>query len=479
MKYPIQIKTALLPGLIASALVLSACGGSGSGSSDDDAALLDSTSSRGLITGFGSVYVNGVKYETDDAEFDVDDDSSATQAALSVGQFVTVTGSIDDNGKTGQASLISYENELQGPIKNKTPDSADPSIGTMDVLGRQIQINLNTRFDDGLTFVDFNNGDFAEISGFTTADGITATYIELQNDTEVETVGEIAMLDVVPGTFEIFGFTVAYDGNTELEDNITLADGLYVEVKGELDPLDDTRLIAGKIEAEDDGKGEDEDEEELQGIVSNYNPDTNTFNLGAVKVDASTAELKPASLDLGSVPAPEVEVEGHWLDGVLIAEEVEQKGRKIKIDATLSAVGTETVTFTFNDIDVVVRVNQQTELEDDISDTDLLIGGLSTGDYVEMEAFSDGSGDINAVELKRDNPGKIRIQAPVEAFDKATKMVTLLGISFDLTNTISYEDDDDNLLSFDQFYDALSEGVFIKLKDDDSNGEFEKAELED
>ena len=66
----------------------------------------------------------------------------------------------------------------------------------------------------------------------------------------------------------------------------------------------------------------------------------------------------------------------------------------------------------------------------------------------------------------------------VETADKATQMVTLLGIDFDLT-AASYEDDDDNTLSIDDFYAELDEGVFIKIKDGDNNGVFEKAELED
>ena len=181
MENTVQKKSVLLSGLIATALVLTGCGGSGSDSSTD---LVASTSSRGLITGFGSVYVNGVKYETDDAEFDVDDDKKSNQSALRVGQFVTVTGSIDDGGKTGHASHISYENELQGPIKNKIPDPTDLTgeTGTMEVLGRLVTVDADTKIDDGLTFVDLADNNFVEISGFTTDTGITATYIELQND---------------------------------------------------------------------------------------------------------------------------------------------------------------------------------------------------------------------------------------------------------------------------------------------------------
>ena len=471
MEKPTLTKSILLPGLIASALVITGCGGGGSSSDPED-----TTGSRGIITGFGSVYVNGVKYETDDAEFEVDD-ASATEDDLRVGMVVTVSGEIDDNGTTGRASSITYDNELKGPISAITPD-ADPTIKTLTVLGQQVLVNANTTFDDdhGFSFDNMVVGDVVEVSGFQTANGLTATHIEKQDDDgEIEITGKIANL--TDTSFTIKGFNITYDGNTEIDDDVTLANDLYVEVEGVLDGAG-TTLLAEEIEVEDDGKGEDMDEFEVQGIVSDYDPVTKTFNLGTITVNATNAELKPTSLDLGSVPAPEVEVEGFWLDGVLIADEIEQKGRKIKINATLSAVGTETVTFTFNGTDVIVRVNQQTELEDDINDVDIVLADLSAGDYVEMEAFSDGSADINAIELERDNPDEVRIQAPLEAFDKATQMVTLLGIDFDLTAS-SYEDDDDNPLTVDAFYAELAEGVFIKLKDTDSNGVIDKAELED
>jgi len=476
MEHPIPIKSILLPGLIASALALSACGGGGGGGSDD--ANADTTSSRGLITGFGSVYVNGVKYETDDAEFEVDDDANSSEDDLRVGMVVTVNGEIDDNGTTGHASSIWYDNELKGPISAITPD-ADPTVKTLTVLGQQVLVNANTTFDDdhGFSFASMVVGDVVEVSGFQTANGLTATHIEKQDDDdEIEIVGSIENL--TDTSFTIKGFNISYDGNTEVDEDVSLANGLYVEVEGVLDGLG-TTLLAEEIEVEDDDEGEDMDEFEIQGIVSNYDPVAKTFNLGAIKVDASNAELEPSSLDLGSDPAPEVEVEGYWLDGVLIADEIEQKGRKIKIQAPLSAVGTDTVTFNFNGQDVIVRVNQQTELEDDITDNDIILTDLSAGDYVEMEAFNDGSADINAIELKRKTAeDEIEIKAPVEDFNEATTMITLLGINFDLT-AANFEDDDDNTLSTAAFYAELSEGVFIELKDEDSNGVFDKAELED
>ena len=58
---------------IASAVMLG-CGGSG-----DSGTTTGSTdiTTVGAITGFGSVYVNGVKYETDNAEYEVEDEVHA------------------------------------------------------------------------------------------------------------------------------------------------------------------------------------------------------------------------------------------------------------------------------------------------------------------------------------------------------------------------------------------------------------------
>ncbi len=103
---------------------------------------------------------------------------------------------------------------------------------------------------------------------------------------------------------------------------------------------------------------------------------------------------------------------------------------------------------------------------------------LSAGDFIELEAFDDGSGVINAVEIERKAPDEIKIVGPVEAWDEASRSVTLLGIDFDLS-AATYENELEQNISAAAFYGALSQGEFVKIKDADSNGVFEKAELDD
>ena len=464
-----------------SILLASGCGGGGgsdsvtssAGGTGSDASVV----SRGIITGFGSVYVNGVRYHTDVTRFTIDDDKG-DESDLKVGMIVTVMGSSHGDGE-GSADSIVYDNELKGPVSLITPDpSGDVTRTTLTILGQAVLVTADTTIDDdgGLTFDSIALNDVLEVSGYVTETGFTATHIEKQdNDLEIEIKGHIKNLTA--NSFTIGGFAISYDGTTKLDDIEALADGLFVEVEGQLDGAG-TTLIAGEIEGEEEGFEDDTDEAEIKGVISAYNAADDTFMLQGQKVDASGAELEPTSLVLAD--GVTVEAEGYVSNGVLIADEVEQKGRKVKIQANLSAVGKPagTVSFNFNATDVVVRVNVGTEIEDDNTGNDLLLAELSVGDFVELEGFEEIPGVINAVEIKRVGPDEISIVAPLEDFDGIAMSVKLLGIEFDLT-AASFEDGNDNSLSASEFFDALVVGDFIKIKDDDSNAVFDKAELDD
>ncbi len=463
-----RIATAVI---LFSAIALTAgCGGS----SDDDDSTETSVVSRGVITGFGSVYVNGRRYATDAASFRVDD-TVGSETDLRVGMIATVRGYSDDGGRSWRARRVSYDNELKGPVSSITPDLADPTRKTLIVLGQRVLINSKTRFDDDhdLTFDSLAVGDVLEIDGYHGPDGLVATYVEKQeDDSEFEIKGRIEKL--IGDRFEIRGLPVVFDSTTDLDGIKAVVEGLYVEVEGRLDSLG-TTLLAQSIEREDDDF-DDADELEIEGMIMEFDRSTKIFKIGEQRVDAATAELMPASLELADGLI--VEVEGHLVGGVLIAEEVKQRGKKIEIDAPLAAVGDDTVTFTFNGIDIVARVGAGTELEDDTGNPVFSLADFAPGDFVEFEAFADGSGVLNAVEIEREAPDEIAIEAPVEALDRDNRAVTLLGVEFDLS-AARFENAADVEISAGAFFDALDIGVFIEIEDADRNGVFDKAELED
>ena len=129
--------------------------------------------SQGPITGFGSIFVNGVEFDTSGATI-LRDGAPVTQNDLRIGMVVTVDGSI--NGSSGTAATVTYAKELEGPISQKT------NANTLAVLGQTVIVDNLTKIDvsgiSNASINDLQTGDKVEVSGFVSADcSIHSTYI--------------------------------------------------------------------------------------------------------------------------------------------------------------------------------------------------------------------------------------------------------------------------------------------------------------
>ena len=124
---------------LAAAIMVSGCGGG-----TDTAGIGGSGYiSSGSVTGFGSVFVNGVEFKTNSAIFDVEDNIDATQADLRVGMVVQVEGTINSDGVTGTATGIQYSDDIEGPISNDPAlnENADGTEKTLTILGKTVIIS--------------------------------------------------------------------------------------------------------------------------------------------------------------------------------------------------------------------------------------------------------------------------------------------------------------------------------------------------
>ena len=102
---------------LAAAALLGACGGGGGDTAGVGTGGTGSFS-VGTVTGFGSVFVNGIRYEDNGARL-VDDDGTVKVLGtddnpLKVGMVVEVTGSVDDSGTVRSATQIAYGAEIKG-----------------------------------------------------------------------------------------------------------------------------------------------------------------------------------------------------------------------------------------------------------------------------------------------------------------------------------------------------------------------------
>jgi hypothetical protein len=409
---------------IAAVIGLTACGGSGEGSDSTASSpvMSGSTITTGVITGFGSVFVDGVEFETDDSSFSLDDgdDGVENEDGLAVGMVVTVTGTVHADGKTGSARHIEFDDELEG-IVNTNSVGAE-GTGTMTVMGQTVIVKTITIFESDVAGIDSIDkvaaGNVVEVSGYSSGDGsVYATRIEVKlamhAGEEIEVKGIVSNLEA--SRFDIGGLTV--DFSSALFDdslpNGTLGNGQYVEVKSTAGFSLDNQLIASEIELQDDGdmelEGDEGDEAELNGIVTAVSPDT-AFEVGGRTVIITMATSFEHGNPGDIMPGVYLEVEGELnAEGELVADEIELAIEDdIEIQGTVEAVNDPPGSVTL--LGEIIHVNASTLLIDKQDEAGLLpehffgLDDLNSGDYLEIDAYLDpDSGKLIAVKLERDD----------------------------------------------------------------------------
>lgn len=327
-----QLKLNVIGLAVAVALGLTACGNSAPTTS----AAKKTTS--GQITGFGSVFVNGVEYDTASASVAMKGAASA-ESNLKIGMVVKVNGSLNANGTTGVASTVSFADEAEGFVTGLF----DSVTSTLKVMGQTVHITKDTIIDSDIvgtaapTAATLAVGDRVEVSGYSAANGeIYATRIALKPAaTEIELKGVVSALDAVNKHFMLGALLVNYDTATILNVGTGLVDGLYVEVKFlsanalvGLQSISPT-LLASKIAIEDDGKkgeqGAEDEEGEVQGtITSGLVNSAFTLNGQAITVNSATKyEDGKTNSTADIVVGLKAEVEGSYnASGDLVATKV-------------------------------------------------------------------------------------------------------------------------------------------------------------
>jgi len=137
-RYGLRPLTAVLLPLAAAALV--ACGGGGGGSSSGTGTGTGggaaSSFARGTITGFGSIFVNGVEYDTSHATIKDDDGNVQNESALHLGMTVEVSGTdaTGANGMSGATTVI-FNSSIVGPV-----GSIDTAASTLTLFGQTVDV---------------------------------------------------------------------------------------------------------------------------------------------------------------------------------------------------------------------------------------------------------------------------------------------------------------------------------------------------
>ncbi len=295
--------------------------------------------SVGKITEFGSVWVNGIEFDTTGAKIIKDgvsvlevvtDDKDEPPIYLRRGMIVIVRGEFSPDGMTGKASSIEFSDNLEGPI---TAGSIDMYNQTFEVLGQTVKVDVDTVFDEIIGFAGLRDGNIVEVSGFVDATGIIhASYISLKSETFEGHGAEIELKGIIThnpdtGKFTIGSLTIDFlSEGLETAARNAADNGLFVEVKSSAGVIDGV-LIATEIDIEEKGHHVEAGHEfEVEGYVTVESVLTDgMFKLEGQSVQITSNTIFESGASIADIVVDvKLEVEG-TVDafGVLVADKIE------------------------------------------------------------------------------------------------------------------------------------------------------------
>lgn len=312
-------RTALL-GIAGAVAEMAGCGGGGTGVAGLSSGGTGSFTS-GTITGFGSIIVNGIRYNNDTATVLGSDDSVSSNPALQLGMVVNIEGSavtpaISATGlPTATAYRITYGSEWIGPVSNRTGTS-------FEILGHTVDILATTFFGGAVQQLsDLRDTHFVEVYGYVDqVDGhIQASRIDVSTTqpSAYRLSGAISQINLTSGTANLGQTAISWSAPTTLPSGLSSGD--FVRVVLNPTPVGAV-WTATRIEPVSSPLSRlstDHDyEAEIHGSITAYQSSAN-FTVNGIMVNASTAQIT-GSLAVGV----QVEVEGSIRSGQLVATRV-------------------------------------------------------------------------------------------------------------------------------------------------------------
>jgi Domain of unknown function (DUF5666) len=433
-----KLKQILLAAVITAVAV--ACGSSGSSMSQSSGNT--PLMATGVITGFGSIYLNGKHFQTTHAAIRKNR-KAVDQSQLAVGEVARIKASMNQTDGTEDADEVDVEEVVVGPI-SAIDTTAGMGMATITVLGQTVKVNAGTSLSKSIPDIgSLKAGDVIAVDGLVDSNGdIAATRIDKDNgNSPYQVVGTVSNLDTMH-KFKINNLTVDYTGATLTGfTGGAPSNGDVVEVQGTM--LDSTTSPTPTLTATVVDRQMTDQEEagnngniELEGLITTFTSATD-FVVGEQKVTttSSTEYRNGTAADLAK--DVKVEVEGTISSGVLTATVVtfeHNGGVELQAQANVSG-GTLTL------LGVQVTVNSSTRFEDNSSSAMAMfnLSNVSTGDTIRVRGFQSpaGSGPVVATRLEREPPSMtVIVKGPFMA--GTSPDFTVLGITIDASKaTIS------------------------------------------
>lgn len=395
-----RVALVLGPGLLA--LSIAACGGGGGVAGVGTGGT--GSFAVGSIGAFGSIIVNGVRFEDETAQVFDADGQTRTRADLKLGMVVEVLATELVPGdsspqRTAQAEVIRYASEVLGPV-----ELVDLTHRRLTVLGQRVDVPEGAVIDVNgelrtLETADFEPGQVVQVYGYLNVLGngrYTATRIErvAAPVAAYQVRGTVRDLDAPNQRFRLGNLWVQAGGHIG-----RFVEGQWVRVRlapASVGPgtyaLEDASSAARNLPARDGV--------EVEGLITSFST-ARQFQVEGLPVEAHLARVEgdPARLGLGV----RVEVEGFIRNGVLVATAIHIRdgesggpGTAVELSGRVQDLDRANRTFTLRGLRV--RYDQNTEF-DGGTEADLANGR----ELEEVEGRLDADGfTVYATEIEFD-----------------------------------------------------------------------------
>ncbi len=296
------------------------------------------TSALGLITGFGSVIVNGVRFDDSAARVVDDDGRDLGDGSLRLGMVVLVDGTSDASGLTGVASNIEVISELRGPVQTVSANS-------FSALGVTVNVSPATVLDGFAGLSELSPGAQVEVNGFLDAGvgQIAATRVALLSGAppSFKARGLVGAVAGQAQTMQFGSLIVDYSAATLIGLPDGPKSGAVVRLTSSRAPGVDNLWRVDAVELVKAPELQESSRVSLEGSISEF-ASVASFTVQGVRVNATSARFDggtAASLGDGV----RVEVDGTLTGGVLEAVEVEIEGSSASGGASGGEGGTSEV----------------------------------------------------------------------------------------------------------------------------------------
>jgi hypothetical protein len=450
-------------------ILLASCGGSGGSdvSGIDGSGAPVATSTHGTIDGFGSVIVNGVRYNSDKAQILINGEM-AMEENLQVGYQVSLTGSIAKDG-SATADKIEFTPNLVGTISAKTNN-------TLVVMGQSIKINNDTIFAADISprgLQGLMPGARILVSGSLSADGsISATRIELANYSSQQLLGFVRDLNSMNMTFQLNQQQISYAGANLNLGNQNLRNGLLVSVRGMQDNnqlFQATQVNRIATEFSNNIKSAS-----IEGYITRFGS-IKDFEVSGINI-TTNAQTRYDNGDANSLLlGTKVEVEGKIDNsGKLLAEEIEFEHKiNNKIAGKITNItlnnnsGFNIVTGTLEVDGTSIRTNISTRYEDKGNNRikRFNLSSLQIGDSVEVTGYSSDAGFI-ATKIEREEsndnePTERELEGIITSI--SSDSFTLFGRKISTDENTQYRDAEEKPISAVNFF-TIAFGKRVEVK---------------